>query len=122
MILEWIRFVLIAVLLLGALLSFALAVFGVYKFGFVMNRIHSAGIGDTLGLFAVTAALILATGFSLDTLKLALLVLFLWFTAPVSSHFLGQVEFFTNPHPEDELKWEGTLTEEDGRPDRDRKQ
>ena len=122
MILEWIRFVLIAVLLLGALLSFALAVFGVYKFGFVMNRIHSAGIGDTLGLFAVTAALILASGFSFDTLKLALLVLFLWFTAPVSSHFLGQVEFFTNPHPEDELKWEGTLTEEDGRPDRDRKQ
>ena len=119
---EWIRFWITAVLLTISVVSFAAAVTGAWRFGFVMNRIHSAGIGDTLGLFAVTAALILATGFSFDTLKLALLVLFLWFTAPVSSHFLGQVEFFTNPHPEDELKWEGTLTEEDGRPDRDRKQ
>ena len=25
------------------------------------------------------------------------LVFFLWFTSPVSTHFLGQVEYYTNP-------------------------
>ena len=104
MILEWIRFALTAVLLIGALVCFALAVFGVYRFRFVMNDIHSAGIGDTLGLFGVAAALIISSGLSFDALKAALLVMFLWFTSPVSSHFLGQVEFFTNPRLGDEVE------------------
>ncbi len=101
---EWIRFALTAVLLIGALVSFAFAVFGVYRFRFVMNDIHSAGIGDTLGLFCVTAALMISAGFSFDTLKLALLIVFMWFTSPVSSHFLGQVEFFTNARLGEEVE------------------
>ena len=94
---EWLRFFISAALLVFALVCYAGAVFGIWKFGFVMNRIHAAGIGDTLGLFSITISLMLAAGWSMVTLKLLLLVLFLWFTSPVSSHFLSQIEYFTNP-------------------------
>ena len=53
---EWIRFGLTAVLLIAALVSFASAVTGVYRLDFVMNRMHAAGMGDTMGIFCVLLA------------------------------------------------------------------
>ena len=91
MILEWIRFFVAAVLIILGLCSFGAAVLGAYRFGFVLNRMHAAGI------FFVIASLAVARGPHMDTLKLVVLVFFLWFTSPVSTHFLGQVEYYTNP-------------------------
>lgn len=105
---EWIRFWITAILLVLGLTGFTLAVTGVYRFGFVMNRLHAAGIGDTLGIFCVLAGLAVSAGPCADTLKMGLLVLFLWFTSPVSSHFLSQIEYYTNArlydHTDRELK------------------
>ena len=120
MTLEWIRFFAVAVLLLGAVLSFLSAVAGVFRFGFVMNRIHAAGIGDTLGLFCTALALGIAAGPSMHLLKLVLLVPFLWFTSPVSTHFVGQAEYFTNPELKKHLRVlppEEETNEEEGRTD-----
>ncbi len=94
---EWIRFFLVAALLILGLVCFAGAVTGAWKFGFVLNRMHAAGIGDTLGLLTVILAMIVASFPSMVTLKLLLLILFLWFSSPVSSHFLAQIEYYTNP-------------------------
>ena len=97
---EWIRFFITAALLLLGLFSFVSAVAGVYRFGYVMNRMHAAGIGDTLGLLCVILAMAVSSGINMDTLKLLLLVFFMWFTSPVSTHFLGQVEYFNNQEKE----------------------
>ena len=97
MTLEWIRFFAAAVLIILGLCSFGAAVLGAYRFGFILNRMHAAGIGDTAGIFFVVASLAVARGLQMDTLKLVVLVFFLWFTSPVSTHFLGQVEYYTNP-------------------------
>ena len=94
---EWIRFAIAAILMLGALCAFIAAVIGAYRFEFVMNRMHAAGIGDTAGIFLVIASLAVALGPQMSTWKLLILVFFLWFTSPVSTHFLGQVEYYTNP-------------------------
>ena len=98
MIFAWIRLIIVAVCLLAALIAFTAAVIGAYRFGFVMNRLHAAGIGDTLGLFMVALALVISAGPGLDTVKLVLVIVFMWFTSPASSHFLSQVEYYTNPH------------------------
>ena len=94
---EWIRFAIAAILMILALCSFIAAVTGAYRFGFVMNRMHAAGIGDTAGIFLVILSLAVALGPKMSTWKLLILVFFLWFTSPVSTHFLGQVEYYTNP-------------------------
>ena len=93
---EWIVFFLTAVLLFTALICFTTAVIGVYRFGYILNRMHAAGIGDSLGLFLVIAAVVIATGLKTDSLKMMLLILFMWFSSPASSHFLSQVEYYTN--------------------------
>ena len=91
MILEWIRFGVSAVLMITGLCFLASAVIGAYRFGFVMNRMHAAGI------FFVILSVAVASGSVMDALKLMLLVFFMWFTSPVATHFLGQVEYYTNP-------------------------
>ena len=95
---EWIRFGLIALCVVTAMTGFTAAVIGANRFGFVMNRMHAAGIGDTLGIFGILLALMLKEGAGMVTAKMAVIIIFLWFTSPASSHFLSQIEYFTNPH------------------------
>ncbi|MBO5520398.1 MAG: monovalent cation/H(+) antiporter subunit G [Eubacterium sp.] len=91
---EWIRFILTAVCLGIAVFSFATAVLGTFRFGFIMNRIHSAGIGDTAALFFVVLASVIGSGELMTILKLVLVLVFMWCTSPVSTHFLGQIEYY----------------------------
>ncbi len=97
MILEWIRFLLVAALLIFGLVCFVSAVAGAWKFGFLLNRMHAAGIGDTLGLLSVIAAAAIYSGFGMEMLKFMVIAIFLWLTSPISSHFLSQIEYYTNP-------------------------
>lgn len=95
---EWIQFILTAVFLVAGVAAFAVAVLGANRFEFVMNRMHSAGIGDTIGLLFVILAGVIFAGWNLISLKLILVLMFMWFSSPASTHFLGQVEYYTNPH------------------------
>ena len=93
---EWVRFILTAVFLVTALAAFASGVLGTFRFGFVLNRIHAAGIGDTLALFCTVLAVMIGTGDIVVILKLILIVAFMWCTSPVSTHFLAQIEYYMN--------------------------
>ena len=113
-ILEWIRFGAGVGLLLLGVGIFILELFGVFKFKFVLNRMHAAAMGDTLGIGASMTGLILLSGFNYTSLKMALIIVFLWLASPVSSHLISRLEVVTNEHlaehcqlPED--KWEDEL-------------
>lgn len=97
-ILDWIRFLLGTGLIITGLLVFCLEIFGVFKFKYVLNRMHAAAIGDTLGLGLSMLGMILLCGFSFTSLKLALVVAFLWLASPVSSHLISRLEVTTNEH------------------------
>ena len=97
-ILEWIRFLAGTGLLLVGLGIFALQIFGVYKFSYVLNRMHAAAMGDTLGLGASLVGLILLSGFNITSVKMALVLLFLWMASPVASHLISRLEVVTNEH------------------------
>lgn len=98
MIWEWIRFIIAAALLLTGLVFEVLAVFGVNRFNKALNRIHAAAMGDTLAILFVILGLIVMRGFSMDSLKLFLVVLFFWLASPVSGHMIGRLEVLTNRH------------------------
>ena len=97
-ILEWIRFVAGTGLLIVGLGIFALEIFGVFKFQYVLNRMHAAAMGDTLGLGASLVGLILLSGFNITSVKMALVLLFLWLASPVASHLIARLEVITNEH------------------------
>ena len=113
-ILEWIRFIVGTGMLLVGLGIFVIQIFGVFKFKYVLNRMHAAAMGDTLGLGASLVGLILLSGFNITSVKMALVLLFLWLASPVASHLIARLEVITNEHlaehcelPTD--KWEDEL-------------
>ena len=89
--LEWIQFIVGAALILAGLVIFALSVIGVYRFKYVLNRMHAAAMGDTLGLLLVLAGLIVFSGLKFLSLKLLLIIVMLWLTSPVSSHLIARL-------------------------------
>ena len=97
-ILEWIRFAAGVGLLVVGLGIFLLEIFGVYKFQYVLNRMHAAAMGDTLGLGASLLGLILLSGFNITSVKMGLVLIFLWLASPVSSHLISRLEVVTNEH------------------------
>lgn len=95
-ILDWIRFVAGVALLLAGLGIFVVQLFGVFKFKYVLNRMHAAALGDTLGIGVSLTGLILLSGFNVTSLKLGLILVFLWMASPVSSHLISRLEVVTN--------------------------
>lgn len=98
MIWEWCRFAAAAVCLGTGLVFMVLAVFGVNRFHKALNRMHAAAMGDTLGILFVFLSLILVRGFSMDSLKLFLVILFFWIASPVSGHMISRLEVMTDEH------------------------
>jgi multicomponent Na+:H+ antiporter subunit G len=90
---EWVRFIATAICLVFAAVMECIAVFGVYKFKFVMNRMHSAAIGDTLGLLLGALGLMILKGSRWFSYKMALVVLLLWMTSSISSHVIMRMEY-----------------------------
>lgn len=95
-ILEWLRLIVGGALLLGGLLIFLVELYGVFHLRYVLNRMHAAAMGDTLGISFSLVGLMVISGLNFTTLKIMLIVVFLWFASPVSSHLLAKLEVITN--------------------------
>lgn len=98
MIWEWCKFAIAAICFGTGLVFMILAVFGVNRFHKALNRMHASAMGDTLGILFVFLGLILMRGFSMDSLKLFLVILFFWIASPVSSHMISRLEAMTDEH------------------------
>lgn len=99
-VIEWIRFFLGAAFLLFGLGIFAIEMIGVFRFRYVLNRMHAAAMGDTLGIGFSIVGLMIMSGWNFTTLKLFLVIVFLWFSSPVSSHLIARLEVSTNEDKE----------------------
>ena len=106
MIFQWLRFALCAILILIGLIAFFAAAFGVNKFNFVMNRLHAAGIADTLGLMCILLGLIIAPGTLSSTLKLLLAGLLMAIASPLGTHLLSRIEVATDDRLKEHCKLE----------------
>lgn len=82
------------------LLIFLIEIVGVFRFKYVLNRMHAAAMGDTLGIGSCLLGLIVMCGFSFTSLKLFLVIAFLWFSSPVSSHLIARLEAATDEEPQ----------------------
>ena len=97
---EWIRLIAGSAFLIGGLVIFFTELFGIFHFHYVLNRMHAAAMGDTLGIASCLIGLIIFSGFNFTSLKLLLIIIFLWFASPVSSHVLARLEVATNENLE----------------------
>ena len=90
------RLVVSAALILGGLFVLGVATLGIFRFESVLNRIHVAAKCDTLGALLVLAGLTVLAGPGAFSLKLVLVIAFLWLANPVASHLVARAEVATN--------------------------
>lgn len=72
---------------------------GLFRMPDVYTRSHAAGITDTLGAILVLAGLMLQAGFTLVTVKLLIILLFLLFTSPTATHALNHTAWASGLRP-----------------------
>jgi len=100
--LEWLRFILCAACVVGALAVMGMSLLGVNRFSYDLNRLHAAGMGDSLMLPLLILGCILRAGVSATAWKLLCAVLIQWLTSPVAGHLIGRLIYETD----DDLKKE----------------
>ena len=91
-----IKFIISAIFIAVGIFVLATAMVGNFRFGYVLNRMQVGATSDTLGAALIIIGLIIVSGFNATTVKLIVMVMFLWFANPVSSHFLARTEIITN--------------------------
>ena len=106
------RFIIAAVLIGAGIFVFAVATAGVFKFKYVLNRMHIAAQSDTLGLLLALSGVAVLTGFTFATLKIVVIVVLFWMSGPVSSHMLAKMEV-DSLDPDDENQYEVVSDEEE---------
>ena len=84
------------------------AVLGLFRFNFVVNRMHAAAMNDTLGILLVLVGLMIQSGFQFATLKMLIIIVFFWFASPVSGHLITKMQITIDKH---EAQFEGKQPE-----------
>ena len=97
-----VRFIIAAVFIVAGLLIFAIATFGVFRFRYVLNRMHIAAQSDTLGLLLCLIGVVILTGFTFATLKIILVIAFFWAASPLSAHLIARSEL--SAHAEEDME------------------
>ncbi len=113
MTMHWIRFIFGTICLAFGLFFIVSSVIGNFRFKFALNRMHSAALGDTLGLLGVVLGMCFYHGLNATTVKLLAIVALVWITSPVASHLIMLMEmtigkYSTEPNadPSDEQGFE----------------
>lgn len=85
----------------GAFLA-VVGAYGALRLPDMYSRMHAASVTDTLATFMILAACavpVLISGDWLIAVKLFFILVFLWFTSPISSYALGHAAFFDGEKP-----------------------
>ena len=75
-----------ACLLAAGSIFVLIGAFGLVRLPDFYTRLHAAGITDTLGAELILIGLMFQAGFSLVTVELILISLFIFFTSPTATH------------------------------------
>ena len=80
---SWFFFIVGSVfLLIGAI--------GIIRLPDVFSRMHGAGIIDTMGTAMLFSGMLMQAGFTIVSIKLFLILIFLMFTSPTTTHALAR--------------------------------
>ncbi|MCR5447981.1 MAG: monovalent cation/H(+) antiporter subunit G [Solobacterium sp.] len=99
-----VRFIIAAVLICLGMIIFGVATFGIFRFRYVLNRMHIAAQCDTMAVLFCCAGVMVLTGITFTTLKLLLVIAFVWAANPLASHLIAKIEYVSqNEDDEDEF-------------------
>jgi multicomponent Na+:H+ antiporter subunit G len=85
-------------IVLGAFF-YVVGAIGIYRMPDVFTRMHAAGISDTAGAGLLIAGMMFLAGFSLVSVKLAIIMGVILFTSPIATHALAQAALHEGLEP-----------------------
>jgi len=88
------RIVLMSLFIFGGLFFFMVGTVGILRFPDVFTRAHSAAKCDTLGAMLSMVGLIIYNGFNFVSLKIVLILIFVWITNPTATHLIAKAEYY----------------------------
>ena len=88
------------VFLLGGAVFAVIGGIGVMRLPDFFSRMHGAGITDTLGAGLILTGLMLHAGPTLVTVKLVMILFFLWITSPTATHALAKAALASGLQPQ----------------------
>jgi multicomponent Na+:H+ antiporter subunit G len=88
-------------MLLGGVAFALIGGVGLLRMPDFYTRLHAAGVTDTLGAGLILLGLMLQAGWTLVSVKLLLILIFMWFTGPIATHALARAALAdpANPRP-----------------------
>lgn len=99
-----VREIIATICIIIGLFVFLCGTFGVFRLKYVLNKMHAAALGDTMGLFMVVLGLIILSSNVFIIAKFVLIILFFWLTSPIATHMLAKVELLTNKNAAERMK------------------
>ncbi len=88
-----------SVMIAAGAFFFVVGAIGIYRMPDVFTRMHAAGISDTVGAGLLLVGMMFFAGFSLVTLKLAIILAVIWFTSPIATHAVAQAALHEGLEP-----------------------
>lgn len=85
--------ILIGVFLVAGLFFFIVGVVGLLRLPDVFCRLHATTKCDTLGAGLILFALVLDHGLALESVKLLLIILFIWLANPTAAHVIARSSY-----------------------------
>lgn len=85
-----IREIIAAIFVAGGVFFFLVSVIGLIRLPDIYMRVHATAKGDTLGLGLALLGAMVYLGFSFTSLKLLLIITFIWITSPTAAHLIGK--------------------------------
>jgi multicomponent Na+:H+ antiporter subunit G len=87
------------ILLLGGSFFALVGALGVIRMPDLFTRLHAAGLTDTMGAGLILCGLMLQGGGFPVTIRLILILGFLWFSSPVSTYALARATLASGQEP-----------------------
>ncbi|MDQ7791657.1 MAG: monovalent cation/H(+) antiporter subunit G [Clostridia bacterium] len=94
-----VKTIITAVLLFTGCFFIVVAAIGVVRFPDFFARMHPAGKGDTLGQALILLSLMVYEGFTLITVKLFIIMVFILVANPTGSHFIAKGAYVAGVKP-----------------------
>ena len=85
-----IREVITAILLILGFIFLVFSALGVMRLPDFYTRLHSSGIGETLGIVLIGLGLIIYEGFNILSAKILLIMVSIFLVNPVGTHLIGK--------------------------------
>ncbi|HDH05665.1 MAG TPA: monovalent cation/H(+) antiporter subunit G [Nitrospirae bacterium] len=94
-----IRIIITGILLALGCFFIVVASIGIVRFPDFYSRMHPAGKADTLGQFLVLSGLMVYEGFSLVSIKLLIIIIFIFIVNPTATHALAKAAYLSGVKP-----------------------